>query len=183
MQRDPAVANVYARALLGAARRVDKIAVVFEQAGALRRIFLKDIRLSRFLESPRINKEEKHALVDRIFKGRIEALLLNLIHVMLRNNRIENLAETLRLVLDLVDEERGVIPAVVTSAVPLTDDQKRLLHRTLEERLGLRFDIRYRVDPNILGGLVFKYRDREIDGSLKFDLQKIRDRLNAIRIN
>lgn len=182
MELDPAVAHVYADALLAAARSTETPDAVFEQADALFRCFRKDSRLRRFLESPQILKEKKHAVVDRILRGRIEPLLLNFIQVMLRNNRIENLDETLRLVGELVEEERGIIAATVTTAIPLTDPQRDRLQRVMESRLGLRFDVRCRVEPNVLGGVIFKYRDRQIDGSLRFDLNKIHDRLMGVSI-
>jgi F-type H+-transporting ATPase subunit delta len=101
---------------------------------------------------------------------------------MLENNRIVNLDETLRLFCEMVEEGRGIIPAALTTAVALSDEQRTRLHQTLQERLALRFDIRFRVDPNVLGGAVFKYRDRLVDGSVRFDLQKIRERLKAVKI-
>jgi len=183
MEFDPAVAHIYAEALLEAARRAGTTDQVFEQADAIYRCFRKDSRLRRFLESPRIPKEGKHRVIDRVFRARVEPLLLNLIHVMLRNNRIENLDDTLRLVYELVEESRGIIPAAVTTAVGLTEEQRGRLQRTLASRLDLRFDIRFRVDPDILGGVIFKYRDRLIDGSLRFDLQELQERLMGVAID
>jgi len=155
---------------------------IFEHADLIRRCFRKETRLRHFLESPRIRKDEKHATIDRMFSGRVEPLLLSLIHVMLGNNRVENLDETLRLVCDLVDLERGIVPATVTTATALADEQRKNVHETLEKQLGLRFDIRFRTDPNLLGGMIFKFRDRLLDGSLRFDLQKLRDRLMAVPV-
>jgi len=182
MELDPAVVHVYAQALVGAAERSGATDRLFEDADAIHRCFRKTTRIRHFLESPRILKAEKHKVLDQIFRGRIEPLLLNFIHVMLENNRIENLEETLRRVCVLVEEGRGIIPASVTTAVALTDEQRRQLHRTLEGRLGLRFDIRFRVDTNALGGVIFKYRDRLFDGSVRFDLQKMRERLKVVAI-
>ena len=182
MEEDPAVADVYAHALLNAADRTGVTDPVFQDAMAVQRVFRKEARIRHFLESPRIRKDEKHKVTDRIFRERVEPLLLNFIHVMLENNRIENLDETLRLTCVYVEEGRGIIPATATTAIPLTDEQRQWLHKSLEARLGLRFDIRFRVDANVLGGVVFKYRDRLFDGSLRFDLQKIRERLTGTAI-
>jgi F-type H+-transporting ATPase subunit delta len=182
MELDPDVADVYAHALLDAAHKTGATDRLFEDAEAVRRCFRRGSKIRQFLESPQIRKEEKHAVVDGVFRGRIEPLLLYLIHVMLDNNRIENFYEIMRLVFVLVEEARGVIPASVTTAIALTDDQRGRLHTTLESRLGLRFDIRFRVDPNVLGGVIFKYRDRLLDGSVRFDLQRLRERLMAVAI-
>lgn len=182
MELDPTVQHVYARALLNAAEKTGATDQIFSEADCVYRIFRKHARLRHFLESPRIRKEEKHQFINRIFGDRVGKLVLHFIHIMLENNRIENLEATLRRVCVMVEESKGIIPATVTTAVPLSEEQRRLMQRTLESRLGLRFDIRFRVDPNILGGVVFKYRDCLIDGSVRFDLQKLYERLMALNI-
>jgi F-type H+-transporting ATPase subunit delta len=181
MHLDPTVSHVYAHALLAAAQKTGATDQIFLDAEAVRRLG-RNTRAGQLIENPRIPKEEKHRFIDRVFRGRIELLLLNFIHVMLENNRIENLSETLRLALTLVEEGRGIIPATVTTATALTNEQRAQMQTALEQQLGLRFDIRFRVDPNVLGGVMFKYRDRLLDGSIRFDLQKLRERLMAVAI-
>jgi F-type H+-transporting ATPase subunit delta len=183
MRQDPAIAHVYAEGLIAAAQREGKVDAMFDQAEQLLPFIQKGQALRTFLESPRIRREEKHARINAIFQERIEPLLLNLIHLMLRNNRIENLGDALRLVYELVEQLRGIVPAIVTTAVALDDDQRAAMKSTMEDRLGSRFDVRYRVDADILGGAIFKYRDRLIDGSLRFDLKKLFTRMMAVPID
>jgi F-type H+-transporting ATPase subunit delta len=54
----------------------------------------------------------------------------------------------------------------VTSAVALTDDQRIALASKLEAQYGAGLEIRYRLDPAILGGLIVRVGDKLIDGSL-----------------
>jgi F-type H+-transporting ATPase subunit delta len=64
--------------------------------------------------------------------------------------------------------------AVVTSAVPLTDEQSATLTAALGRVLGHDVTLQTRLDPSILGGVVIRVGDELFDGS-------VRARLTAAR--
>ncbi|NOY15013.1 MAG: ATP synthase F1 subunit delta [bacterium] len=65
---------------------------------------------------------------------------------------------------------------VITSA-PLTDQQKKQLAQVIQQNLGQDKQIIFKVDKDLLGGLVIKYQDKIIDLSLKGRLHKIKQEL------
>lgn len=66
--------------------------------------------------------------------------------------------------------------AEVTSALPLTDDEKATVKKDLESRAGAK-QINFRVNPDILGGLVIKVGDKVMDGSVAGKLEGLRQNL------
>lgn len=93
--------------------------------------------------------------------------------------RIEHIRTILAQYQTLEDETRGHIRARVTSAVPLTADQKRRLASLLVAMSGTQVEIETVVDPSILGGLIVRLGDRLIDGSVRGRLQALRRRLRS----
>lgn len=67
--------------------------------------------------------------------------------------------------------------AVVTSALPLTKDEQDAVKKDLLAKVGSQ-TVTFRVDPNILGGLVIKVGDRVLDGSVAGQLEGMRERLS-----
>lgn len=67
--------------------------------------------------------------------------------------------------------------AVVTSALPLTKDEQDAVKKDLLAKVGSQTVV-FRVDPNILGGLVIKVGDRVLDGSVAGQLEGMRERLS-----
>ncbi len=67
----------------------------------------------------------------------------------------------------------------VTSAVPLTDEEKRALTEKLTAQFGENLEFEYREDPSILGGLVVRIGDRVIDASVAGKLKALRETLVA----
>lgn len=56
--------------------------------------------------------------------------------------------------------------AEVTSALPLTPEEQAIVKKEIVGKLGSQVEPAFRVDPNILGGLVVRVGDRVIDGSV-----------------
>lgn len=74
----------------------------------------------------------------------------------------------------LEDSMPGASNAEVTSALPLTPEEKNIIQKDVFARIGAEVKVDYRVDPSILGGLVIKIGDKLIDGSVSGKLDNLR---------
>lgn len=68
--------------------------------------------------------------------------------------------------------------AEVTSALPLTEEEKDTVRQTVLSRLGSQSTLTFRVDPSILGGLVIRVGDKVMDGSVAGKLETMRQSLS-----
>lgn len=75
----------------------------------------------------------------------------------------------------LVAFERNEARATVTSAEPLSDEQKRRITDALKKRIGSsqQLHVSEKVDPKILGGLVVTVDDKAVDLSTATQIRKI----------
>ncbi|RME07520.1 MAG: ATP synthase F0 subunit B, partial [Anaerolineae bacterium] len=89
-----------------------------------------------------LTEERQHALINEFFSG-------------VKSGKVAVLEGA-----TLSGEE-----AVVTSAVPLTEDEKKAVQNDLLAKLGKDAAVTFRVDPAILGGLVIRVGDKVIDNS------------------
>ena len=78
---------------------------------------------------------------------------------------------------EIEQAEAGALTALVTSALPLTEDEQKVVTSGLAEELGQVPAIEFKVDPAILGGLVLKVGDKVIDGSVGGRLEALRESL------
>jgi F-type H+-transporting ATPase subunit b len=67
--------------------------------------------------------------------------------------------------------------AEVISALPLTSEEQETVRRDVLEKMGSGASISFRVDPNILGGLVIRVGDKVLDGSVSGKLQGLQQSL------
>mgnify|MGYP006286496473 CR=1 FL=1 len=98
-----------------------------------------------------LDEQRQRALVDSFFSG-------------VREGKVEVLEEDLT----------GVQGAIrVASAIPLTDAEKDIIREELRNRAGQDVDVAFRVDPQVLGGLILRAGDRVVDGSVAGKLERL----------
>jgi F-type H+-transporting ATPase subunit delta len=79
---------------------------------------------------------------------------------------------------DLVKEHLGRVEVEVTTAVELTDDEvERIKERLARSLEGREVILQTSVDPNILGGAVFRFGGRMIDSSIRGRLASLREEM------
>jgi len=80
-------------------------------------------------------------------------------------------------VIVLEDFEATGASAEITSAVPLTDQEKDTIRKDIISKAGSQ-TVSFRVDPAILGGLVVKIGDKVLDGSVSGKMENMRQSLS-----
>ncbi len=81
-------------------------------------------------------------------------------------------------VIILGDESLAGASAEVTSALPLTGDEKSRVEKEVLAKIGPPAAVSFRVDPSILGGLVIRVGDKVLDGSVAGKLETLRQSLH-----
>jgi F-type H+-transporting ATPase subunit delta len=82
----------------------------------------------------------------------------------------------------LVNEQKGIVEAIVTTAFPLTATDRKKLIAAFEPIVGKKLDITEKVDSDILGGVIVQVGDRLYDGSLRTKLARFKERLSGNRV-
>jgi F-type H+-transporting ATPase subunit b len=67
--------------------------------------------------------------------------------------------------------------AEVTSALPLSKEEQAAVKKNVLDKIGAKANIEFRVDPQILGGLVVRVGDKVLDGSVAGQLESLRKSL------
>lgn len=67
----------------------------------------------------------------------------------------------------------------ISSAVPLTKEEQAALRRKLQARFDRPLDLRFEVEPSLLGGITVRVGDQVIDGSVKGKLDALAQTLGS----
>ena len=76
-----------------------------------------------------------------------------------------------------LDERQGIVRADISSAHDLRDPEKAELRGALERLTGQRVEAAYRLDPALLAGMVVRIGSTIYDGSVRTQLERLRERL------
>ena len=179
---DPEVSDRYGTALFHVAQRGGKEDVLMEQLQILDDLVKKGSQIRTFLEAPHFSTQDQERVMENVFRGRVDDMIITLLHLLIRRRRIFFLEEIIKRFVRLVEEGRGIFSADVISAVDIDSDQQRELEACLEKYTGDNLRTQYRKDPRLLGGLIFRYRDLLIDDSIRRRLNEIRGKMLAAKL-
>ncbi len=132
------------------------------------------------MQEARISTDDKMRLTERALEG-VDPLVLNLARLLVHRGRTAlapQIAEAFR---ELVDAERGIAHAVVTTAVPLSEAEARAVAEKLSGISGRQVVVEAQVDEGIIGGLIARIGDKLIDGSTRSQLAALKRRLQEAR--
>ena len=138
---------------------------------------INDPETGSYLQSPKVREAERLSLLDGALKDSSPEAR-RLAEMLVKRQRLEIAPEMLEVFQQLVLEDQGIAIADVTTAVPLDADSEKLVEQQLSELIGKKLEVRYHVDPSIIGGLVARVGDTLVDGSVSSQLRRMHDRLS-----
>lgn len=171
------VGKVYAEALLEIAAEKKNSALIEEELQAAVRAICDDREVWEFFLSPKISKEQKIKVVENSFKTSLSETVNSLLFLLLKKDRIFFIREIATQYTLGNDKLIGRIRAYVESATKLTDSQVSEIQSTLAQKYKGECIIENIVKPELIGGLVIRFNDNLIDGSMRSQLVTIKKNL------
>jgi F-type H+-transporting ATPase subunit delta len=140
---------------------------------------LGDPDVARLVGSPMVPLAERELLVGRLLEPRVSRQVLNLVRLLVGRATLDQLPRVVAEYERLLNQRRGIVPAIVTSAVPLNAQDDTALRERVAQLAGSAVNISMRVDPELIGGVTVRIGDRLIDASVRGRLGRLRDQLLA----
>ena len=176
MARPTAAGRRYAEAAFELATR-DGALDAWAEGLALAARFAADDGVIHVVDNPSIPHADRQAAVARLLEGRVLPGVLNLARLLARRGRFETLPAIAAEYTRLLNRRRGIVEAVVTSALPLTAEEVAALRARVEAMTGSTVELRARVDPALIGGLTVRVGDQLHDASVRGRLERLRTQL------
>jgi F-type H+-transporting ATPase subunit delta len=162
----------YAEAIFQVARDHGSYDTWLRELGEVEQL-LTDPLAAQVLLSPVVPRDRKSAILDQALSG-LSPQTHNFIDLLVRRERLELIPQVNAALRELIDAARGFEVARVTTAAPLSDEERGLVVARLAARTGKRIRIEEQVDPSIMGGVVAQVGDEIIDGSVRGRLESLR---------
>jgi F-type H+-transporting ATPase subunit delta len=110
--------------------------------------------------------------------SQIKGILDNFVKLLIDNNDISKIDKIIGQFKKIWNREEGIVEAEAVSARELDKKIVKLLNVYIVQLSGARkVLLKQKVDKNILGGVIIKYEDKILDGSLKMKLNELRSKM------
>lgn len=169
----------YAQALFALAReqgQADKVQVDLDEFATL----LETTELSQLFFHPKVQRDAKKALVDKVGVG-FSPLTLDFFKFLVDKRREAAAKGIIRFYKNLATRERGEVHATVVSARKLASNESV----ELSARLGggnKKVLLDERVDTSLLGGMIVRVGNKIYDGSVAGRLSRLKHRLTQVQV-
>ncbi len=172
------IARRYAKALLEIGIQTNTFDALGKELDRAAETLRSSPELRNALENPVFSLEKRKLIMDELARRlALSKTVRNFIMLLLDKGRIAALPDIARAHRSLVDEHAGRVRATVTSARPLDPMLETRLKTALEKSSGKVVIFEKREDPTILGGLITQLGDTLYDGSVRTQLQELREEL------
>jgi F-type H+-transporting ATPase subunit delta len=143
-------------------------------------LLAESMELRRVWENPAVPAEQKRGLLDAIVRREgIEPHVRNLVAVLIDHRRLHFLPRIVEQLEKELDARMGFADAEITSARELGDAEKRAIEAQVAMTTGKKVRARYGLDPSLLGGATVRVGSTIYDGSVRGQLEKIKEAIQA----
>ena len=173
--RQERLAYEYAAALFSLAREQKAVDAVYADLVDVSELLGGEKRIVTFMESPAISFDEKKSFVERVCRGsRLTGYFLLLA---IRRKAFPLLPLIARQYRSLLEEANGKVPVSITSASPLDDKKRSAVVQKLNGLLQKTIVPEFTVDQSLVAGMVVRYGDTILDGSMKTQFAVLKEQL------
>ena len=134
----------------------------------------------KVLTTPSIGLPDKQKTVRAVFEGRVHPYLLNFLLLLTEKRRIGLIHEMAEAYRDLYYLEAGICAVTAVTAIPLDEVQMEKLKNKMAGVTGKQIVLKNQVDPSVLGGVLVRVENKQIDDTIKNRLNELTTRLGQI---
>ena len=172
------VARRYATALAEVAIARNEAREVQEELIAWQHMIESNAELQEVFRNPTIPLDQKRGVLKKLLdRAKARETTANFLRLLLRNQRINELAEINSRFAQVLDERAGVVATTVTTARPVPEMSQRELHEKLSALTRKNVRLTFETDPDLIGGLVARIGSTVYDGSVRSQLEQIKEKL------
>ncbi len=135
----------------------------------------QDLRLT--LENPTVSEEVKSQIIEEVFKNEVHPQVVSFLKVLIDKNRFSEFSQIKADYEIKLDDVNKIQSVEITSAVELSEEYRERILQKLGEKLQKNIRPNWKVDENIIAGLIYRINDNVIDTSIKSKLDKLNKNL------
>ena len=143
-------------------------------------LFKQDANLKKFMLSPRISRNDKKSLLDKLLKDKLSEDFLGFIYVLLAKQCQGVILKIHDHFQVLVDRHENVARGKAISYQKLSEKALNEIADVVSKRFGKKVILSPIVNEKILGGLILQVGDKRVDMSVKNNLEGMKSKIQNI---
>jgi F-type H+-transporting ATPase subunit delta len=174
------IARRYASALADVILERGEAKEVQDELHQWEEVLQANAALQEVFRNPTIALDKKRAVLNKLIdRAKPRPTTTNLLKVLLQNQRLTELPEINKKLAEILDERAGMVAAIVKTARPVPANIQQSLEQRLKAVTQKKVRLNFQEDPDLIGGLVTRIGSTVYDGSVRNQLQLIKERMTG----
>lgn len=170
-----------ARVLFELATMADAVDAVDSDLASVTTAVRGHVDLRQALTDTSLPVEKKRDILRSIFGESVAPETLAIVTLMVERGMTDQIGDLARVFGETAEATRGIVVVEVTTAIELDESLRAKLVKQLSDAVGRPVSLRERVDGSILGGIRINVAGRVLDGTVKSQLEGVRQALSTAR--
>ncbi len=168
----------YTRGLINSISEEDEFGVVSGQLLDFRKYLDGQKELQQILIKSVLPIPRKKAIGEEILKKKdVHPKVLRFLLLLIENGRLELLPDISDQLPDMWNVSQGISSFEISSVISLSDSQKKVLTVKLEKMEKRPVFLKYKIDPDLIGGVSIRQGNIIYDASLRGALTKLQEKI------
>ena len=170
----------YALSLYQIGQKQDALDEIQEGVRLVSSLYKSSSTFRYFLLTKKIANWDKKKILLDILKGSCSRYVLELIFIIIDKRDIKSLEAVIDRFFLAVNNESDIIPVRIITSSALDNNEIQTLIQNIESKLDKKIRAKNEVDPNIIGGVKLMIGNKVVDGSISYQLRKIKYTLEKV---
>jgi F-type H+-transporting ATPase subunit delta len=166
----------YAKALFGLGREADSFNKFRRELEEFTAFYLENAEFGQAITNPIFSIEDRRKVLQSVLnRGGFSVLVRNFLGLLLDKNRISAVEDITAHYARLIDEISNIAHADIVTARPLKQRTLDDVVKSLEGLTSKRIKPHVKENPEIIGGVIVKIGDTIFDGSVRTQIEGIKE--------
>jgi len=130
-----------------------------------------------FLQNPVILVSQKQNIFRSIFSGKVDSIVMDTMLLMVKNRRESYLKLFALNFLKLYREFLSITEVELTTAIDINTEIRSTILNLLKQNYETEIELKTKVNKDLIGGFVVRIDDKQLDASVKGQLQQFKKEL------
>ncbi|MDR2550636.1 MAG: F0F1 ATP synthase subunit delta [Desulfobulbus sp.] len=179
--RQTILARRYAKALFSLGKEQGRTEEYSEQLKAIAGLYADEAAgVCDAVTNPLYPVDVREKVMAKIAESvQADTIMANFLKLLIAKKRADIIPDIAEAMQAMVDKDQNISHGTIVSAIELNGDLMTKIQATLEKLTGNRVILETQVDPSIIGGIIAKVGDLVLDGSIKTQLNGLKESIKG----
>lgn len=170
----PRVATRYAKSVLQLAIELGQLEEVRRDMELVKKTCRENKELEVMLKSPVVKTDKKIRIFETIFKSNLTDLSVKFFNIVIRKNRAGLIPDVAAAFVSQYKDHKNISIVTIETATAMSADSKAKMQAFLNNAVKNDVEMVEKVNPALIGGLVLRIEDQQIDASVRSNIAKLK---------